>query len=61
MFSLWNFVLTVNIELAGQVSESVSESLLFNAKWTIFCSIMERTRYIQWDDNDVHFVLDQHV
>ena len=33
----------------------------FNAKWVIFFSyIIERTNYIQWNDDDVHFVLDQH-
>jgi hypothetical protein len=36
-----------------------SEWLLFNAKWEIYCYIMARATYIQW--NDVHFVLDQHA
>ena len=35
----------------------------FNAKWSIssYMYIMVRTSYIWWDDNDVNFVLDQHV
>ena len=41
----------------------VSEQLLFNAKWVIILAIhtMTRTSYIQLNDNDVHFVLDQHA
>ena len=39
-----------------------SEWLLFNAKWEQFFSyIMARTSYIQWNDDDVRFVLDQHA
>jgi hypothetical protein len=26
-----------------------------------FSYIMVRTSYIQWDDNDIHFVLDKHA
>jgi midasin (ATPase involved in ribosome maturation) len=43
----------------------------FNNEWVSDCCLMpneqffsyifERTSYIQWDDNDVYFVLDQHV
>ena len=42
----------------------VSEQLLFNAKWAIILAIhtMTRTSIIQLnDDDDVHFVLDQHT
>ena len=43
------------------MSERVSDKLLFNDIWTIFIYIMERTSYIQLDDNDVHFVIDQQL
>ena len=33
----------------------VSDCCLKTAKW-----VMVRTSYIQWDDNDVCFVIDQH-
>jgi len=39
----------------------VSESLLFNGKQQFFSYIMERTSCIQWNDDDVRFVLDQHA
>ena len=43
------------------VSEWVSEWVSFNATSAIFSSIMARTSYFQWDDDEVRFVLDQHV
>jgi hypothetical protein len=39
----------------------VSEWLLFNANSEIFSYIMARTSYFQWDDDEVHFVLDQNA
>ena len=40
----------------------VSEWLLFNAKLEQFFSYtMAKTSCIRWNDNDVYFVLDQHV
>jgi len=40
----------------------LSEWLLFNANWAIFQLYhMARTSYIQWNDDDVRFVLDQHA
>ena len=44
--------------------QNLSEWLLFNAKWAIFqlyvhVYIMIRASHIQWDDDDVHLVLDQ--
>ena len=44
----------------SNMSEWVSEWLLFNAKWVIF-QLIVRISYIQWDDDDVCFVLDQHA
>ena len=38
------------------------ESDTGSAHWaSSFSYIKVRTSYIQWDDNDVHFVLDQHA
>jgi hypothetical protein len=39
----------------------VSESLLLNGKHQFFSYIMERTSCIQWNDDDVPFVLNQHA
>ena len=40
----------------------MSDWLYFYTKWAIFqLHIMARKSYIQWDDNDVRFVLDQHA
>jgi hypothetical protein len=39
----------------------VSEWVLFNANSEMFSYIMERTSNFQWDDDEVHFVLDQHA
>ena len=44
----------------SNMSEWVSEWLLFNAKRVIF-QLIVRISYIQWDDDDVCFVLDQHA
>jgi hypothetical protein len=40
----------------------VGKWLLFNANWAIFqlAYIMARPNYIQWNDGNVRFVLDQH-
>ena len=38
-----------------------SECILFNTKWYFFSAISWGERYIRWDDDDVHFVLDQHT
>jgi hypothetical protein len=43
------------------VPRYVRKLLLFNAVCTFFNYIMVRRSYIQWDDNDVCFVLDQHA
>jgi hypothetical protein len=37
----------------------VNEWLLFNTKWTVCDYILARTSYIRWDNDDVHFALDQ--
>jgi hypothetical protein len=43
------------------MSEWVSEWVLFNAKSAIFSAISWREQVnIQWDDDEVRFVLDQH-
>jgi hypothetical protein len=34
---------------------------LFNTKYQLLSYIMARKSYIQWNDDDVHFVLDQHA
>ena len=42
-------------------SNWVSEWLLFNAKWAIFQPYHGQTSNIRWNDDDVHFVVDQHA
>ena len=43
-------------------SYRVSEWLLFNAKMSnVSTNILARTSFIRWDDNDIHFVKDQHA
>jgi len=39
----------------------VSEWLLFDAKLAIFTFSVARTSYVRWDNDDVLFVLHQHV
>ena len=39
----------------------MSESLLFNANSVIFQLNRARKSYVQWNDDEVHFVLDQHA
>ena len=45
----------------NQEIELSNESLLSNVKWTIFSYIIEWTSYSQWNDDEVRFVLVQHV
>ena len=42
-------------------SEWVSELLLFNTKWTTPPQYLEETSCNRWHDDDVLFILDQHV
>jgi hypothetical protein len=39
----------------------VSEWLFLMPNEQFFSYIMARTSYIQWNDDDVHFVLEQHA
>jgi hypothetical protein len=39
----------------------VSEWLFFKATWAMFSYIMVRTSYIQWNDDEICFVLDQNA
>ena len=50
-------------ELLLPVSQRVqmSEWLLFNANWAIFSYIKARTVNFQWEDDEVRFVINQHV
>jgi hypothetical protein len=51
------------VVLPGKIYYLVSEWLLFNVKWEIFSPAISWWEKItfQWDDDDVHFVLDQHA
>ena len=54
---------SIKVSEDNWVSEWVSEWLLFNTNEQFFSHTMTRTSYIQWydDDDDVHFVLQQHA
>ena len=51
---------TGKITMTLKLNIEVSELLLFNVKWTNYSYIFVRISYIWWDD-DVRFLLDQHV
>jgi len=39
---------------------NISVGLRQNEQFFSYIGIMTRTSYIQWDDDDIRFVLDQH-
>ena len=55
IFQIWKYISKYVLKCI------VSERLLFSAKWAIFQPYHGKNKLIWWEDDGVHFVLNQHA